>query len=139
MERGPPMELNALLRMAVERGASDIHLKVGQPPMLRCDGDLGPMVEWPVLDHDALGAALEIIGARAPGRLKQFYDSGDLDMSYQDEDLPRFRVNAYRQRGAISFALRVIPKTVPNFEQLRSEEHTSELQSPCNLVCRLLL
>jgi twitching motility protein PilT len=112
------MELNALLRMAVERGASDIHLKVGQPPMLRCDGDLGPMVEWPVLDHDALGAALEIIGARAPGRLKQFYDSGDLDMSYQDEDLPRFRVNAYRQRGAISFALRVIPKTVPSFEKL---------------------
>ena len=44
--------------------------------------------------------------------------SGDLDIAYQDGDLPRFRVNAYRQRSATSFAFRVIPKTVPSFEQL---------------------
>jgi twitching motility protein PilT len=112
------MDLNALLRHAVALGASDIHLKFGKPPMLRCDGDLGPMEGWPALDEVALGAALETVGARAPARLQQFYETGDLDISYQDEDLPRFRVNAYRQRGAISFALRVIPKTVPTFEQL---------------------
>ena len=55
---------------------------------------------------------------RAPEKLEHFHDAGDLDIAYQDEDLPRFRVNAYRQRGAISFAFRVIPKNVPNFEQL---------------------
>jgi twitching motility protein PilT len=112
------MDLNGLLRRAVELGASDIHLKVGQPPILRRDGDLGPMEDSPALDDGGLEAILQIIGARAPEKLKHFHDVGDLDIAYQDEDLPRFRVNAYRQRGAISFAFRVIPKTVPNFEQL---------------------
>lgn len=112
------MELNGLLRRAVELGASDIHLKVGQPPILRRDGDLGPMEGFPALDDTGLEAVLQIIGARAPEKLQHFKDAGDIDIAYQDEDLPRFRVNAYRQRGAISFAFRVIPKTVPNFEQL---------------------
>jgi twitching motility protein PilT len=112
------MELNGLLRRAVELGASDIHLKVGQPPILRRDGDLGPMEGFPALDDTGLEAVLQIIGSRAPEKLQHFNDAGDIDIAYQDEDLPRFRVNAYRQRGAISFAFRVIPKTVPNFEQL---------------------
>ena len=112
------MDLNGLLRRAVELGASDIHLKVGQPPILRRDGDLEPMEDSPALDETRLDAILHIVGARAPEKLQHFYDVGDLDIAYQDEDLPRFRVNAYRQRGAISFAFRVIPKTVPSFEQL---------------------
>jgi twitching motility protein PilT len=112
------MDLNGLLRRAVELGASDIHLKVGQPPILRRDGDLDPMEDSPPLDASGLQAILQIVGGRAPEKLRHFEDVGDLDIAYQDEDLPRFRVNAYRQRGDISFAFRVIPKTVPNFEQL---------------------
>ena len=112
------MDLNNLLRSAVELGASDIHLKVGQPPILRRDGDLDPMQGFPALDDEGLAEILQIVGGRAPEKLAHFDDVGDLDIAYQDEDLPRFRVNAYRQRGAISFAFRVIPKTVPNFEQL---------------------
>jgi twitching motility protein PilT len=112
------MDLNNLLRSAVELGASDIHLKVGQPPILRRDGDLDPMDGFPPLEEGNLDAILRIVGGRAPEKLAHFDDVGDLDIAYQDEDLPRFRVNAYRQRGAISFAFRVIPKTVPNFEQL---------------------
>ena len=112
------MDLNGLLRRAVELGASDVHLKVGQPPILRRDGDLDAMDGFPALDDDGLAAILQIVGARAPEKLQHFMDVGDLDIAYQDEDLPRFRVNAYRQRGAISFAFRVIPKTVPSFEQL---------------------
>src|SRR5213080_2901342 len=112
------MELNPLLRRAVELGASDIHLKVGVPPILRRDGALGPLEEAPVLiDRDA-ETVLEVIGKRSPERLEAFRTSGDLDVAYQEEDLPRFRVNAFRQRGHISFAFRVIPKNVPNFEQL---------------------
>src|SRR6202008_3390718 len=57
-------------------------------------------------------------GRRAPEKIQQFHATGDLDIAYQDGELPRFRVNAYRQRGNISFAFRVIPKTVPSFEQL---------------------
>jgi twitching motility protein PilT len=112
------MDLNNLLRHAVELGASDIHLKVGQPPILRRDGDLDPMEGFPALDENDLAAILQIVGGRAPEKLVHFEEAGDLDIAYQDEDLPRFRVNAYRQRGAISFAFRVIPKTVPDFEQL---------------------
>src|SRR5205085_1652787 len=70
------------------------------------------------LDEAGLAAILDSVGGRAPEKLQHFHDAGDLDIAYQDEDLPRFRVNAYRQRGAISFAFRVIPKTVPSFEQL---------------------
>ena len=112
------MDLNGLLTRAVELGASDIHLKLGQPPVVRRDGELGYLEGWPALNDADLAAALEIVGARSPERLQLFHDHGDLDIAYQDGDLPRFRVNAYRQRGATSFAFRVIPKTVPSFEQL---------------------
>ena len=103
---------------AVELGSTDIHLKVGQPPVCRIDGDLLPMPDAKPLDDAALAAVLDIIGRRAPEKIQHFHASGDLDIAYQDGDLPRFRVNAYRQRSATSFAFRVIPKTVPNFDQL---------------------
>jgi len=112
------MELNLLLRRAVELGASDIHLKVGVPPILRRDGSLGPLDEAPVLTDRDSEAVLELVGKRSPERLEAFKTTGDLDIAYQEEDLPRFRVNAFRQRGHISFAFRVIPKNVPNFEML---------------------
>jgi twitching motility protein PilT len=112
------MDLNGLLTRAVELGATDVHLKVGQPPICRLDGDLAPMEDHEPLDDAALASVLEAIGRRAPEKLQHFHSSGDLDVAYQDGLLPRFRVNAYRQRGAISFAFRVIPKTVPSFEQL---------------------
>ena len=112
------MDLNGILRRSVELGASDIHLKTGQPPILRRDGALGPMEDAAPLGDDDLLSVLNIVSAPAPDKLAHFHDAGDLDIAYQDEDLPRFRVNAYRQRGAISFAFRVIPKNVPSFEQL---------------------
>src|SRR6266498_599828 len=112
------MELNPLLRRAVELGASDIHLKAGVPPILRRDGSLGPLEEYPVMQDADLGSVLETVGKRSPERLAAFKDTGDLDVAYQEEDLPRFRVNAFRQRGHISVAFRVIPKNVPNFEML---------------------
>src|SRR6266540_2084102 len=112
------MELNPLLRRAVELGASDIHLKVGVPPILRRDGALGPLEESPLVTDRDTEAVLQIVGKRSPERLAAFKDTGDLDIAYQEQDLPRFRVNAFRQRGHISVAFRVIPKNVPNFEML---------------------
>src|SRR6266511_2916255 len=112
------MELNPLLRRAVELGASDIHLKAGIPPILRRDGSLGPLEEYPIMQDADLESVLKTVGKRSPERYAAFKDTGDLDIAYQEEDLPRFRVNAFRQRGHISFAFRVIPRHVPNFEQL---------------------
>ena len=112
------MDLNALLRRAVELGASDIHLKLDQPPMLRRDGAIAPLDECPPLNEQNLLAAVEAVTRVVPERLKQFHETGDLDIAYTADGLPRFRVNVYRQRGAISFAFRVIPRDVPSFEQL---------------------
>ena len=112
------MELNPLLRRAVDLGASDVHLKVGVPPILRRDGDLAPLEEYPALTDRDTESVLETLGKRSPERYEAFKVSGDLDIAYQDEDLPRFRVNAFRQRGHVSVALRVIPKNVPDFEEL---------------------
>jgi twitching motility protein PilT len=118
MQVEPAMELNPLLRRAVELGASDIHLKVGLPPILRRDGAITPLEESAVLVDRDMERVLETVGRRAPDRLDAFKQIGDLDVAYQDEDLPRFRVNAFKQRGHISIAFRVIPKNVPNFEML---------------------
>ena len=112
------MDLNPLLRRAVDLGASDIHLKSGQPPMLRRDGHIAPLSECPPLDDQNLLAVLEAVTRVAPERLRMFHESGDLDIAYTADGLPRFRVNAFRQRGSTSFAFRVIPRDVPNFEQL---------------------
>ena len=121
------MDLNAILRIAVELGASDIHLKVDQPPMLRTDGSIAPMPECPALSEQNLLAALEAITRVTPDRLRQFHETGDLDIAYTAEGLPRFRVNVFRQRGAISFALRVIPRDVPSFEKLSLPAGVSRL------------
>jgi len=113
------VDLNAVLARAVELGASDIHLKVAQPPIVRKDGELGLLPEHPPLTEADLEAALAVIADLTPAKLQAFHETGELDIAYATGDLPRFRVNGFRQRGSISFAFRVIPKHVPSFEELR--------------------
>jgi twitching motility protein PilT len=113
------VELNAVLQCAVEQGASDVHLKVGQIPVMRRDGELMPFDDHPPLTDTDLGAVLAVIAELTPARRESFYETGELDIAFTSGDLPRFRVNAFRQRGSISFAFRVIPRQVPNFDDLR--------------------
>ncbi|MFN2470310.1 MAG: type IV pilus twitching motility protein PilT [Gaiellaceae bacterium] len=112
------MDLDALLLNAVEHGASDVHLKIGRPPVLRRDGALGPFEGWPPLDENALEDVLACVTADASARLEEFRSTGELDVAYSSEGLPRFRVNGFRQRGATSFAFRAIPAEVPTFADL---------------------
>ena len=112
------MDLIALLKSAVESGASDLHLKLGQPPVLRIDGDLEQMEGRPALTESNLEAVLDEVTQISPKRRDLFDDSGDLDIAFSHPALPRFRVNGFRQRGATSFAFRVIPSEIPNFEKL---------------------
>ena len=113
------VDLHALLRHAVDGGASDAHLKIGQPPVLRRDGTLVPLDGWPSLDEAQLEHILATLTQADPARRQHFDDTGELDLAYTPTGLPRFRVNGFRQRGSISFAFRVIPKDVPGFAQLR--------------------
>jgi twitching motility protein PilT len=112
------VDLHALLLHAVEAGASDVHLKVGQPPVLRHDGALVAVDDWPPLDGPQLESALATVTANDPGRRSAFDESGELDVAFTPAGLPRLRVNVFRQRGAISFAFRVIPSAVPSFAEL---------------------
>jgi twitching motility protein PilT len=121
------VDLNAVLARAVELGASDIHLKVGQPPVVRRDGELGLLPDHAALQDNDLEAALVTVAELAPAKLDAFHEKGELDVAYTAAGLPRFRVNGFRQRGSISFAFRVIPKEVPSFEQLRLPPGVSRL------------
>src|SRR4051794_34936532 len=112
------MSPQAVLLRAVSVGASDVHLKVGQPPVVRHDGSLQRLDGWAALSDDDCATVLDAVTVAHPHRRSRFDESGDLDLSYQAPGLPRFRVNGFRQRGSISFAFRVIPDEVPSFEKL---------------------
>ncbi len=110
------MDLNALLTRAVELGASDVHLKLGGPAVVRRDGALEPVDGAAALTAADLESVLDTVAS--PEKARAFRESGDLDLAYQGEGLPRFRVNVFRQRGSTAFAFRVIPAHVPSFDQL---------------------
>ena len=113
------VDLEQILSAAVDRGASDVHLKAGRPPIVRFDGELEPLPGFSTLGALELEQVVNHVGASSRSRLAMFEHTGELDTAYQAHGLPRFRVNAFRQRGEISLAFRVIPRKVPDFESLR--------------------
>jgi twitching motility protein PilT len=112
------MDLTSLLAQTIELGGSDLHLKVDSPPIVRVDGVLSPLADHPLVTEADLDTALEIVTRRTPARREHFGETGDLDTAYQAEGVGRFRVNGFRQRGAISFAFRYVPREVPTFDLL---------------------
>jgi len=118
------MQLEEVLRIASDHGASDIHLISGHTPMMRVNTVMTPM-DLPVLQPELLMKWLESMVNEK--QLKMFKDHMDLDYSYAFEGLSRYRVNAHRQRGSIGFALRVIKTKVPPMEQLNLPEVISRL------------
>lgn len=125
----PRMELDELLTRVVEIGGSDLHLKLGQPPIVRRDGELGALDGFPPLGPKELNSILETLTRHLPSKLQEFRQTGELDMAFTHPSLPRFRVNGFRQRGAISFAFRVIPREIPTFEQLELPPGVANLAS----------
>jgi twitching motility protein PilT len=111
------MDLNTLLGRVIELGGSDLHLKVASPAMARVDGDLVPIDERLISESD-LETLVTLVTELTPAKREGFYTHGELDTAYMAEGLGRFRVNGFRQRGAISFAFRFIPKEIPSFEKL---------------------
>ena len=110
------MELNEVLLVALNNRASDIHLKVGQPPLLRIDGELVPLKDNPELDASEIAkTAYQIMSER---QRERFLREMEIDMGYGISGLGRFRVNIFQQRGTIAIALRVIPFGIKGFEEL---------------------
>src|SRR5215203_7077011 len=102
--------LDSLIDLLVREEGSDLHLKVGSPPVTRVQGLLTPVEGYGVLDLPDTEAFLrEIIPETL---VEEFERVGEADFSY-DTELGRFRVNAFRQRGAVSIAMRYIPFEIP--------------------------
>ncbi len=131
------MNIDDLLTRTVEAGASDLHLKLGRPPMVRIDGRIEAMSDIAPLRNDQLEAVLEHTAAAVPHRLVTFRETGELDTSYETAYGSRFRLNAFRQRGSISFAFRYISSIIPSFAELHMPagiKQLAELQHGLVLV-----
>jgi len=110
------MNVNDLLKLAVERKASDLHLKVGSHPMIRVDGRLQAMPEIKrLMQEDTISIAYSIMNARQKQRFKEELD---LDIAYSVPGLGRFRCNVFQQRGATGLVLRVIPARIKTIREL---------------------
>jgi len=110
------MNINDLLKIAVEREASDLHLKVGNHPVLRINGILQPLVEIKrLMQEDTIAMSFSIMN---PEQKENFKKQHELDMSYSVPGLGRFRCNIFNQRGAIGVVLRVIPTQIKSIPEL---------------------
>jgi twitching motility protein PilT len=110
------MNINDLLKMAVERKASDLHLKVGSHPVLRIDGELAPLGELKrLMQEDTIAMAFSIMNARQKQRFKEEFE---LDIAYSVPGLGRFRCNVFQQRGAVGLVMRVIPARIQSVREL---------------------
>jgi twitching motility protein PilT len=110
------MQIDDLLRIAVERKASDLHLKVGNYPCLRVDGDLVPLTDQPRISAEEM---LNMAFGMMSNRQKQkFKENAEFDLAYGVAGLGRFRVNVFQQRGNVGVVLRVIPTKVRGLEEL---------------------
>src|SRR2546423_15506200 len=110
------MHVNDLLKIAVEHGASDLHLKVGSYPMMRVRGTLSPATEEKKLDHDDLMAMSAAIMSTA--QRQKFKESQEVDLAYSVPGLGRFRCNIFQQRGTVGMVLRVIPMQIRTIDEL---------------------
>jgi twitching motility protein PilT len=120
------MDLERVLRHAVALGASDVHLKYGQPPVIRRDGHL-ERLDHPQLTAVDLSAVLDAVTMHYPHRRESFAERRELDVAYAPPGLARFRVTGFVQRGTLAFAFRLIPDAVPSFEELRLPPGVSRL------------
>ena len=111
------MDLNTLLARVIEIGSSDLHLKDSSVPIARVDGDLQE-IDDRVMAGEDLEGVLQQITEHTPAKREAFLATGELDSAYVAETIGRFRVNGFRQRGAISFAFRYVPRVVPSFRKL---------------------
>lgn len=116
MYKASELELNKLLAITLERNASDLHLIVGEPPIIRVDSELARLEDYQVLSQDGIADLMDVM--LSPAQKKAFEEKMNLDFSYSFKDNARFRVNAYRQQGMTSAAFRLVPNHIKTLEEL---------------------
>ncbi|MBI2371002.1 MAG: type IV pilus twitching motility protein PilT [Deltaproteobacteria bacterium] len=111
------MDLNTILQTALKLRASDVHLKVGLPPILRVDGNLAPLREAERLGPEALTAFVNQVMTE-PRMRERFEQAHEIDLAYSVAGMGRFRINIFQQRSTYAMVMRAIPVTVPNIKDL---------------------
>ena len=107
--------IDELLLQVKEAGASDLHLKVGSPPVIRVDGELTELDEPTCSPEDTKDYAASLMSEK---QIRRFSETNEIDFAYSAPNSGRYRVNVYRQRGTISIAMRHVVTRVPNFSEL---------------------
>ncbi len=118
------LDLQHLLRIAGDQGASDLHLATGRPPILRIDGMMSPLGERELSDGDMRMLLFSIMSAH---QRSQYELEREIDFAIAVDDGRRFRVNAYFQKSKMAAALRAIPDTIPDAESLGLPEILLEM------------
>ncbi len=110
------MHINDILKVAADRKASDVHLKVGAHPVVRIDGKLQLLTEFKrLMQEDTIAMAFSMMSSRQKERFKANLET---DIAYSVPGLGRFRVNIFQQRGSVGLVLRLIPSRILNFREL---------------------
>ena len=117
-------DIKKILGIAIEQEASDVHINVGMPPVLRRNTELNTMDFPEVTNEDAKEMVLSMVG---PDRVKKFEENRDLDFSTEINGGHRFRVNAHYQLDTIAISFRVIPNRVPQIDELHLPPIVKEL------------
>ena len=110
------VDLKALLRVAVERKASDLHLKVGSPPHVRIQGELVPITTMPAFRREDTNDLVQQL--LTPRQREVLNQRSEVDLAFGAAGLGRFRVAVFQQRGSVSFVFRLIPDKIPTIEDL---------------------
>ena len=117
-------EIEQIMRVAKDAGASDVHITVGIPPKMRVNGKLITMDFPRMLPNDTMNVVTQIMSEI---QLARFEERGEYDMSFSIPELGRYRVNAYKQRGSAAVALRLVGTQVPSPEVLGVPESVINL------------
>lgn len=115
MDQGVKINLHQLLRAMIEKGASDMHITTGSPPLLRIDGQVVPLKLQPLSPVDTKQLCYSVLTEE---QKIEFEKNKELDLSFGVKNLSRFRANVFMQRGAVSGAFRSIPFKILSFEEL---------------------
>ena len=132
VETAGTLRLDDILSELVMKGGSDLHLKVGRPPLFRISGDLNPSELPELSEKDMEGLLLQVLGKAGYKTLEEQYES---DTSYLLPGVARFRVNAFKRMGRFGAAFRLIPLTVPTVEMMKLPAVLKEIvKAPQGLV-----
>ena len=109
------IDINALLRDLIQRRGSDLHLKIGRPPLMRLAGEIVPTEAEPLTEADVEAALKQMLG---PAGWTKLQNEGETDAAYAVADLARFRVNAFRRMGQYGVIARAVPLKVPTLDSM---------------------